>query len=181
MPGRHLLQHSPPYTDYNCTFFCFSHRAVCEVKAQVCLTYLLRPAWWLVLKWMSIIILSIPPLTDRTVCQSSGFSSYSFREECPTILQNFCSLWGASDLGHTTYLEGSWQTLGTCVVSHMSDWLGHFQRDHSFHSFVYSPNTHWVCSVLGTALGTVDSMNNDTAVKLSSVCCICQAFSLGTY
>lgn len=43
----------------------------------------------------------------------------------------------------------------------MFDWLGHFEKNNSFHSLIYSANNHWVYSVLGTALGTKESVGNE--------------------
>ena len=104
-----------------------------------------------------------------------------FREECPKPFRAFI-LWSIRfRLLHL--LAGIMADFGDMfVVFRISDWLGHF-LEKSFLSLIHllSQQSLSVYSVLGTALGTVDSVNNDMEMKLSSMRYIRQAFFLGTY
>lgn len=132
---------------------------VYEDREHVCLTYLLCLAWWLVLNCNFI----HPPLMGRTTSQSSGFSLFvrAFWRVSHILSEAFI-LW-ESYLDHNTPLEGWWQTLRAGCVwcsTYLIGW-GIFGKNHSFHLFIYSANNYWVYSVLGTALGAVDSMSNE--------------------
>lgn len=147
-----------------------------------CLTYLLYLAWWLVFHWKSVTLLFIPPLAGRSVSQSNGFSLF-LRASGRSNLQIFRgtpSLFRASDLDHTTRDHSRfWEHVhGASYI-----WLAGEFLESSFIPLIYSFGNLLlpVYSVLNSALGTVDSINSDMEMKLSSMSYICQALLLRTF